>query len=185
MNIGWTGAATALALLLGVAIGGDAAAADLLSGNVSVTGDYPTDTTIIPGYGPFSGPTVAGINECCGYTFSFTANTISYFNPYVGFYSGTGTDFNGWVLQFSGVPKITSVTNDPTSQMDPISISFTDNTVELNFSGQFRPSASTSVFDVTFAAGVPEPGTWAMMLVGFGGLGAATRMRRKLAATTA
>ena len=33
--------------------------------------------------------------------------------------------------------------------------------------------------------GVPEPATWAMMLIGFGGLGAAMRARRKHAATTA
>jgi hypothetical protein len=36
-----------------------------------------------------------------------------------------------------------------------------------------------------FATGVPEPGVWAMMLVGFGGLGAAMRSRRKQAAATA
>ncbi len=33
--------------------------------------------------------------------------------------------------------------------------------------------------------GVPEPATWAMMLVGFGGLGAVMRSRRKLATATA
>jgi hypothetical protein len=27
--------------------------------------------------------------------------------------------------------------------------------------------------------GIPEPATWAMMLIGFGGLGAAMRMRRR------
>jgi len=38
-------------------------------------------------------------------------------------------------------------------------------------------------FHADFAAGVPEPATWAMMLFGFGGLGAAIRSRRKQAAT--
>jgi len=33
--------------------------------------------------------------------------------------------------------------------------------------------------NVTGVAGVPEPATWAMMLVGFGGLGAAMRSRRR------
>jgi hypothetical protein len=33
--------------------------------------------------------------------------------------------------------------------------------------------------NVTYNNGVPEPATWAMMLVGFGGLGLAMRSRRK------
>jgi len=35
------------------------------------------------------------------------------------------------------------------------------------------------------SAGVPEPATWAMMLVGFGGLGVAMRSRRRLAVAAA
>ena len=37
----------------------------------------------------------------------------------------------------------------------------------------------------TFSVTVPEPSTWAMMLVGFGGLGVAMRSRRRPAAATA
>ena len=43
---------------------------------------------------------------------------------------------------------------------------------------------ASAEFTGTFVAKVPEPATWAMMLVGFGGLGSAMRSRRKLAATT-
>jgi hypothetical protein len=48
--------------------------------------------------------------------------------------------------------------------------------VPLNHSNQpFVPVPNVS--------GVPEPATWAMMLVGFGGMGAVLRRRRRLAAT--
>jgi hypothetical protein len=39
--------------------------------------------------------------------------------------------------------------------------------------------------DGTFAVGVPEPATWAMMIVGFGGLGVALRARRRAFAAAA
>jgi hypothetical protein len=42
-----------------------------------------------------------------------------------------------------------------------------------------------SLTAVTAGGGVPEPAIWAMMLVGFGGVGAAIRSRRKLAAAAA
>jgi hypothetical protein len=34
--------------------------------------------------------------------------------------------------------------------------------------------------DLAGVGGVPEPATWAMMLIGFGGLGAVLRRRRSL-----
>jgi hypothetical protein len=39
----------------------------------------------------------------------------------------------------------------------------------------------TLLSDITISPGVPEPATWAMMLMGFGGLGAAMRAKRKQA----
>ena len=46
--------------------------------------------------------------------------------------------------------------------------------------------ALTGPHGLDFVAGVvPEPATWAMMLLGFGGLGATMRQRRKSIAATA
>ena len=50
--------------------------------------------------------------------------------------------------------------------------------------------ASGTIYDANgahlpTAGGVPEPGTWAMMLLGFGGLGAILRRRRGMAASAA
>ncbi len=50
-----------------------------------------------------------------------------------------------------------------------------------------NPNAWTFISEVTFngATGVPEPASWALMLVGFGGLGVALRSRRRTAIAVA
>ena len=51
-------------------------------------------------------------------------------------------------------------------------------TYTLNINGHFNGDRSSFGGDVTFAA-VPEPATWAMMLIGFGAVGFSMRRRRR------
>lgn len=44
------------------------------------------------------------------------------------------------------------------------------------------PDYVLSIGNITYTAGVPEPGAWAMMLIGFAGLGAMARSARRRAA---
>jgi hypothetical protein len=46
-------------------------------------------------------------------------------------------------------------------------------------------NGNTGNVGATLTGGVPEPATWAMMLVGFGGMGALLRQRRRMRATLA
>ena len=48
-----------------------------------------------------------------------------------------------------------------------------------------HPSIVINAAGSLTTGGVPEPATWAMMLVGFGGIGAAMRSRRKVAVAAA
>src|SRR5207253_2572452 len=48
----------------------------------------------------------------------------------------------------------------------------------LTFSGN-APNGGAEAGSVTFRLAVPEPSTWAMMLLGFGGIGFAMRRRRR------
>ena len=55
----------------------------------------------------------------------------------------------------------------------------TSTSVGFHFNG-FRGNYEVGVdnFQIAGAGGIPEPATWAMMLMGFGGLGAMLRRRR-------
>ncbi len=55
----------------------------------------------------------------------------------------------------------------------------------LENSGAFGVATQTAFDTVSLMSNVPEPASWALMLLGFGGLGLALRSRRQVAAVTA
>jgi hypothetical protein len=84
--------------------------------------------------------------------------------------------FNGFHFEFSGAsaPQITNVTLDPLSTLNPVGVSFAANSIDVNVAGQlFGSGANETILDISTSgmAAIPEPATWAMMLVGFAGLG--------------
>ena len=58
-------------------------------------------------------------------------------------------------------------------------MSITGGVLQLNFAGTIWGRNSTANIALDTAAAVPEPGTWAMMLLGLGAMGAALRARRR------
>jgi hypothetical protein len=104
----------------------------------------------------------------------------------------SGLDGTGTQLASLSLPLTADGINNPAcSSKDycpdvPFGVTFSGTAESVNFSG----TANYIVYDdITLGSstpGVPEPATWAMMLVGFGGLGAAMRSaRRKQAALAA
>ena len=83
-------------------------------------------------------------------------------------------DFNGFMLKFFGAPAITNVVLDPASALAATSISFTSDTVLLNFSGKTVFANEPAIFDVN---PTPEPGTFVLFGLGLAGLGAVRRWK--------
>ncbi len=152
---------------LSVGVPGAAAyGATLLTGNVTVGNYYPDTSTVYLGF-IGSGPTAGGVSAG-PYPFTFTSDTFTVYDPYGGssFNTYGPGGFNGFILSFTGIDPITGVTFGSGAE-PPTSISFDSNTIWLGYNDGPRPGGYTTL-DVSFAT--PEPATWAMMLLGFGGL---------------
>jgi hypothetical protein len=109
----------------------------------------------------------------------------------------TPGDFGGYVFTFTGAPDITNVTETNTGNFVPVPIdpglpngwTWTNNTITLNVLGDSPDLNATLTLDITTAGSgpptIPEPSTWAMMLLGFAGLGFAGYRRSREAARAA
>jgi hypothetical protein len=181
------GAFTSLTVAPGVTISG----ADDSFNNQTIR-----NTTNFPSY-----PSVDGFNttpggsqfvELIGGTLTFTfATPIQSFGAYL---SGVQTNFFPDSVTFSdGSSQAIELQGVGTSCCvgELAFVGFTDPgkaitsvTINAGVSGVGGQDA-VGVDDVRFQTAVPEPAAWAMMLVGFGGLGAVMRSRRRMATACA
>lgn len=93
----------------------------------------------------------------------------------------SGNPFNGLVFTGSGFSGLTSATLlDSTTfgggAFTQAGIELVGNQLRLNWAGV--PYSDGQRLDIAFTAGaIPEPATWAMLIVGFGFVGATLRRR--------
>jgi len=123
----------------------------------------PNSSQIFIGSDQFSFSNVAGtFGGVAG-----TASTISFGNGIFSSLSITAPNLG--FTQFNAPTLFTGLPSDPTF----LTGSFT----------LVNPFFGNGTLSISPVAGVPEPATWAMMLVGFGGIGFAMRRRSKVRAT--
>ena len=165
-------------LVCGVAIA-TAANATLVGDQVSATELYPDTSTSLGTTGPLT--ITSGGNDfgtvgqsevdivVGGTTIDFTA--VYAYTPQMGTFDGFDIkDLN---------PSTTITGVSLASGFLPAGdLTFGPHDVFVNLSGVPLNPAAPIVVDVTSASGVPEPQTWALMLIGFGGLGATMRGTR-------
>lgn len=128
------------------------------------TPDYVN--TVLPGSDQFGFNNVAGV-------FDGTPGTASTINFGEGILASLNivADRLGFT-QFSSPTLFTGSASDPTFL-----------TGSFNLNNPFFGNGTLTISSIV--AGVPEPATWAMMIIGFGLTGAAMRFRRRDAATAA
>jgi hypothetical protein len=137
-----------------------------LAGSVVTVGNV---TTINYGMNPVSSPTFSG-------SFSLT-NTAAGLYSIVLNTSSPGVTFDSATLTGPGGPYTLGLFPDNTSlKLFPTQIAAGD--YVFSFTGHAGASG-TLTGNVTITSAVPEPGTWAMMLLGFGAIGLAIRSRRR------
>ena len=124
----------------------------------------PNSSQTFIGSDQFSFSNVAGIfGGIAG-----TASTISFGNGIFASLSINAANLG--FTQFNAPTLFTGSPNSPT---------FLTGTFTLI--NPFFGNGTLTISPVTVAAAVPEPATWAMMLVGFGAMGGALRRRQKVA----
>jgi hypothetical protein len=110
---------------------------------------------------------------------------ISYSYPIAQYPQGlslVNEPFNGFAITGpSGDSAIIAAFVDPSSSVTGLSnstINFASDSVTVNLAGDVFSAGSVGLIDVQFAPPVPEPSTWAMMILGFCGLYMMARRRR-------
>jgi hypothetical protein len=83
-----------------------------------------------------------------------------------------------WVHRLAGIFTVIDFVSDPTSVPGTPDRTVAENGA-LQFVGSYLNDRGELVSISVQSAAVPEPASWAMMLVGFGGLGAGLRARRR------
>lgn len=187
-------AAAAAALLFSSAIVAPATAATItytLTGNFQGTLDgqgFDVFATFT-GIADTDGPSTFGAPFRDLTSLTAVANGVTYTSVSTGYFysfpnrssggTGFGTLTNGYFIEFSGINNFDGESDlAPT----PVRFDFPANQAFVTDRGTaYINNASNLTFSASLA-GVPEPATWGLMILGFGAVGGAMRRRQSIAA---
>ena len=165
--------------------------ATALSGNpATVNGSGVWSQTHVNGTFSFiyTGVSIANFNGS-GITLAHNSNLLSgiFTNAWIQGAGGSGsfnlTQTNGGSLLFTSDYDLQ--TQDPGTQEFALNLLSATPTVFANAGKALRTFRANGGGNFSADSGIPEPATWGLMIVGFGGIGAVMRNRRRLAIATA
>jgi hypothetical protein len=173
----------ALAGATALAISSTASAAVTVTSSTNLNDPNPADpanvqtnggiTTINFGQNPVATPTFTG-------SFTFN-NDVSNLYTIVLQSSTTGVTFTSAVIS-GGSCTVATCTLSPFPDSTSLKLAnalLTVGTYTFSFTGNNTSASGTLTGNATISAALPEPGTWGMMILGFGAVGMAMRGRRR------
>ena len=185
--------AAAALLISGLVIAPSANAATLINNTISASYLFPDANTVPTGAFTYTHSTFSvtdpgvettliianlanpSINDEIAIDFTAYAVTFTWLNAA----SRTAAAFNGPEFTITSGNPFSAITN-VVSVGHTVSASLVGGVLEVNWAGQTFAANDTVV--VNFASPVPELSTWAMMILGFAGVGYMTYRRRETAA---
>lgn len=138
----------------------------------------------------FLGGGASTMNVAAGFDTGFSFFYSAAFNTgTVNVWSGlnsTGTLLATLVLPTNGASGTTGCLDEPFCPYSPIGVTFAGTAMSVDFAGTNNQIAFDDITLGSATAGgvVPEPTTWAMMLLGFGLMGGSLRYRRRNVSAT-
>lgn len=166
-----------------------ASAATLVGDAMDVSYRFPDVGTVYPFATPSVSPFVVGagvesvvdVEDVTDIAVDFGAETLTItFNTVLSSPTWNSTTFNGLLFQGTGAARIlgASVTSSTMAGFDNSRFYLSGGDFGLNWQGLSYVDGTQITADLTVAE-VPEPSTWAMLLAGFGAIGALVRRRRR------
>jgi hypothetical protein len=162
-----------LGLLAFAALGVHSAEASLIGDTVDVRYLLPDTSTTSQHFGTFTITGTESFTDAYGNSsISFGSSAITVMNLTPGAFSSFA--FSGYDIQLISGAPFSNVVIDPSSSSAFASgsvLTFSSNDIQINLAGACGSCSGgeSIVLDVT--AAVPEPSTWAMMILGFAGIG--------------